>query len=713
MRGGRRFGTLFAIALLAGCAHAGPSSVEGDRAAPPAATDATGAYLGRLIAGDRAAIAAGFSGQPSIDDPFAGAVRGEAALDAFVGERHAWLTARAARLTRGSITRAGGRTVVEAALRLRQDGREIDLPIAVVGDDGPGGRVRALRVYHSFWPLEGAHRVRAPLLPADPNAHVTGAVADYQRALAAGDVGAIVATFEPDGYFREPSGEPWVHRGQAELRKFMAQILGAGGIGIEHATVTDDGTICAIEFNAVRFGKQPLAPQAGLAIYERGPSGRLRAARIYDDVNVEVLQQGAAASGPADFRVFAYELDLQIDREKKTFAGRETIRLRATGDRLAVVEFPTNGIRILSVTSERGHALATPDRIQIRPATALAPGQEMSVVIDYIAREPRGVSFHTDAVYTHFDTCHWMVCRDRPDDKATFTLTLAVPDGLTLIASGAPVAGQSARQQWRESVPSSPYLFGFVLGKLTRTVRTHRGVTLEYFASGVDEAAMKAMFADDDRMLDFFTDKAGRPLPRAFYRQVVVDGEAAQEVSSFSILGRAQLEQRLKDPTEDWLVAHEMAHQFWGNMVTCADWSHFWLNEGLTVFMVAAYKERRWGRPAYERELALFRARHQAAVSAKFDVPLTFAGEYPSLTIKRAIAYSKGALFLDRLRAQMGEGAFWGALAKYTRRFAGGTAVTQDFQRAFAAETPADLSPLFEEWAYGRDAGRASTTPAP
>ena len=71
----------------------------------------------------------------------------------------------------------------------------------------------------------------------------------------------------------------------------MTQILGAGGIGIEHATVTDDGTTCAIEFNAVRFGKRPITPQAGLAVYQRGPSGRLHAARIYDDVNVEVLQQ--------------------------------------------------------------------------------------------------------------------------------------------------------------------------------------------------------------------------------------------------------------------------------------------------------------------------------------------------------------------------------------------------------------------------------------
>ena len=273
-----------ALALAVGCGHVGAR-------AETLTADATEAYLGRLLADDGRAIAAGFSEAPSIDDPFAGAVRGAAALDRFVAERHAWLAARAARLVPGRVTRAGGHTVVEAVLRLRHDGRDIDLPIAVVGAQSPDGRARALRVYHSFWPLEGHHRIRPPLLPADPNAHAGGVVADYQRALAAGNVDAIVATFEPDGYFREPSGEPWVHRGQAALRKFMGEMLGAGGVGIEHAAVVDDGVVCAIEFNAVRFGKRAITPQAGLAVYERGPSGRLAAARIYDDVNVEVLQK--------------------------------------------------------------------------------------------------------------------------------------------------------------------------------------------------------------------------------------------------------------------------------------------------------------------------------------------------------------------------------------------------------------------------------------
>ena len=82
----------------------------------------------------------------------------------------------------------------------------------------------------------------------------------------------------------------------------------------------------------------------------------------------------------------------------------------------------------------------------------------------------------------------------------------------------------------------------------------------------------------------------------------------------------------LTTPEEDWAIAHELAHQWWGNLVTCADWTHFWLNEGITTFMVAAWKEHRWGRPAYDRELAILQRRADEATAAGLDVPLTYSG---------------------------------------------------------------------------------------
>ena len=141
-------------------------------------------------------------------------------------------------------------------------------------------------MYFSSWPLTGRHANRPPLLQPDPKLRESDVVADYQRALAAGDVDAIVATFEPDGYAREPAGGQYIHRGSNNLRDFYEWLLSNdGGIPLEHCAVIDDKRACALEYNVVRWGKTELPPTAGVAVYARGQSGKLAAARIYDDVS--------------------------------------------------------------------------------------------------------------------------------------------------------------------------------------------------------------------------------------------------------------------------------------------------------------------------------------------------------------------------------------------------------------------------------------------
>ncbi len=152
-----------------------------------------------------------------------------------------------------------------------------------------------IRVYHSMWPLTGEHRVRPRLLPADPGLHAEGAPGDYQRALAEGDLEAVVATYESDGYAREPSGGAYLHRGAEGLRQLYAHLFAnGGGIPLEHCALTDDGVRCAIEYNCVRWGVTDIAPQAGVAVYERGSGGLLAAARIYDDVEPPAVSDTSA-----------------------------------------------------------------------------------------------------------------------------------------------------------------------------------------------------------------------------------------------------------------------------------------------------------------------------------------------------------------------------------------------------------------------------------
>jgi hypothetical protein len=111
-------------------------------------------------------------------------------------------------------------------------------------------------------------------------------VGDYQRALAAGDLESVLDLFEPVGHAREPAGSDYLHRGPEGLREFYESCFSnGGGIPLELCTLTDDGRTCALEYNVTRWGRTELPPQAGVAVYVRGESGKLAAARIYDDVD--------------------------------------------------------------------------------------------------------------------------------------------------------------------------------------------------------------------------------------------------------------------------------------------------------------------------------------------------------------------------------------------------------------------------------------------
>jgi SnoaL-like domain len=117
-------------------------------------------------------------------------------------------------------------------------------------------------------------------------------VAEYQRALSAGDVDAITATFEPDASAREPAGGQYIHTGRDGLRAFNEQLFATdGGIPLEHCGLVDTGRACALEYNVVRWGKTELPPEAGVAVYVRGQSGKLAAARIYDDTDPPLGQR--------------------------------------------------------------------------------------------------------------------------------------------------------------------------------------------------------------------------------------------------------------------------------------------------------------------------------------------------------------------------------------------------------------------------------------
>ena len=241
-------------------------------------------YITSLNDGDARTLETVWPGELVIQDPVAGEVRGHKELQQFVNHNHSWLTASHARIETVTSTVVNGRAVVELLAHVdAADGDEISWPIAVVAES-PDDRSVEFRTYCRSWPVDEPRRVRPPILePA--NIDPGDVVGRYHAALAAGDVEGVVDTFAPDGYFCEPIGPGSAHRGASELRSFFTTRFSAGGgIGLEHCAVTDDGVLCALEYNCVRWGSHDLPAQAGLGVYERGPNGLLAAARIYDDI---------------------------------------------------------------------------------------------------------------------------------------------------------------------------------------------------------------------------------------------------------------------------------------------------------------------------------------------------------------------------------------------------------------------------------------------
>jgi hypothetical protein len=220
-----------------------------------------------------------------IDDPQSGRVVGEASFGAYRQWSAEWLRMRSGRPRPIATTVGDARVVGEFEVDLTQEDQTFALPVAVVVEPDREAGQLWVRVYHSQWPLLGHHVIRPPLLSRDPNVRESDVVGEYQAALAAGDTERITATFESDGCFREPAGGEFRVCGTETLREFFARFFSAGGgITLEHCTVAEDGVRTALEFNAVKWGSVDMPHQAGVAVYERGSTGKLREARVYDDV---------------------------------------------------------------------------------------------------------------------------------------------------------------------------------------------------------------------------------------------------------------------------------------------------------------------------------------------------------------------------------------------------------------------------------------------
>src|SRR6218665_695635 len=425
----------------------------------------------------------------------------------------------------------------------------------------------------------------------------------------------------------------------------------------------------------------------------------------------------ASASSAADeavpkpgvgFEVERYDVSITPDAATGRVMGVEQVTIRARQDGVRWLGFSPNALTLSDATVEGRPIRFSSDRdaIAFRLPRPLQRGRRATIRFRFDGRPARGVTATASSMHTSYFACDWMVCLQDPrGDKAELATPLRLPGGWSSLAPGEPVATRSEPDgtvvhRWRTSRPYSPYLFGFAIGKFERHVERNGGVELTYLGEGTTAPELARLFTETPAMVRFLSDKAGLGLPGGRYAQLLVAGNEAQEAATYALIGGKELEPEASEPETAWILVHELAHQWWGNAVTCATWRDFWLNEGIATFMTAAWKEHRFGPAAYEAELDVARKRVARLRETGWDRPLAFGGEYPSLGARRAVQYSKGALFLAHLRGRIGDAAFWKGLRSFTRDHAGGTVTSIDLQRAMERASGRDLSPDFGAWVF-------------
>jgi aminopeptidase N len=418
---------------------------------------------------------------------------------------------------------------------------------------------------------------------------------------------------------------------------------------------------------------------------------------------------GSAILPGSGFDVSSYTLSLAPDVAGGGVSGVEDIRLRSTQGDLDAVAFSANALTVTDAKIDGAPVVVETlgKAIVFRLPTPLAKGRAATLRLRFSGQPARGVTVLPGAIYTSYFACDWMIClQDSPGDRARFSLDLYLPKSASSLATGRQ-SGTSTTgdgrvvHRWRSTRDYSPFLFGFAAGTFGEKTMVHGGNTLTYLDATGTDADLEALFAETPAMIDFLSAKAGVPLPAGHFTQLLVPGGEAQEAATYALIGKGELDSEAGNPEAGWVIVHELTHQWWGNLVTCATWRDFWLNEGITTFMTAAWKEHRFGPAAYQAELEIARGRVARLRETGWDRPLAWDGAYPSLRERRAVQYSKGALFMDHLRSTLGEEAFWRGLRMFTTEHAGGTVTSADFQRAMEKASKRDLSPIFAEWVFG------------
>ncbi|MGW2048118.1 M1 family metallopeptidase [Streptomyces sp. NPDC001858] len=418
------------------------------------------------------------------------------------------------------------------------------------------------------------------------------------------------------------------------------------------------------------------------------------------------------ANGDSRYRVHRYELTLDYRPGPNRLSG--AARINAIAGRSPLAEFQLNladfKIGRVRVDGRQTHYTHRGGRLRIRPAKPIRAGAAFTVEIHW-SGNPKPVSSPWGGIGWEelgdgalvasqpVGAPSWYPCNDRPADKASYLISVTVPSAYSVVAGGRMLTRttKASTTTWvyEQSAPTSSYLVGLSIGKYQTVLLGDPGlggIPQHGHIPGHLLAEFSRDFARQPGMMHLFQQLFG-PYPFDEYAVVVADEEldVPVEAQGLSLFGVNHVDGARGS---ERLVAHELAHQWFGNSVSIADWRHIWLNEGFAKYAEWLWSERSGGRSAQQ----LAAVAHRLLSSRPQDLRLADPGRKSMFDDR---LYERGGLTVHALRCALGDEAFFRLLRAWLGLHRGGSVTTSTFVAHAARFAPEPLDDLFDAWVYG------------
>jgi aminopeptidase N len=426
-----------------------------------------------------------------------------------------------------------------------------------------------------------------------------------------------------------------------------------------------------------------------------------------------------------DYHQLHLDIHVRPDIPAGTITGRVRVRFESLVDGLAHLRLHCVDTLVASVRDATGRDLPfqlVDGILDITLRGPVALGAEEVVEIAYTSKPRMGLLFHSPGpdtperplfLYSQgqgSENRRWIPCYDQPDDRTSWDLHVTRPAALHSVSNGILVGteekGTVATDHWRFESRSPTYLISLIVGPLQTLRETWRDVQLEYSAVPGHEEALRTSLAETANMMEFFSEYLQAPYPWPRYAQTYVWDflYGGMENVTATTLNMRALHTKEARPNyrSEGLVAHELAHMWFGDLLTCRTWKHIWLNEGFATYFTDLFFEHRYGEEEFlTRRRSQNRQYMEGTPNAselklerdpRGDVPLELFG---------GKQYSRGAAILHTLRRHVGDDVFRDAIRAYVKRHRDNPVTSEDLRTITEEIAGMDLSWFWDQWVYG------------